>query len=93
MLDIIIQLISGAVGGNLAGAAKKDWSLGTIWNSVLGIIGGPLGAYLLGLLGINIGSVDGNLDVGSIVGSIAGGGVGGGALLAIVSLIKKAVKK
>ena len=34
MLDIIIGLISGAVGGNVAGAAMKENSLGTIGNSI-----------------------------------------------------------
>jgi hypothetical protein len=92
MVALLVQLVSGAVGGNLAGAAKKDWSLGTIWNSVVGILGGGLGAQLLSLIGINIGNA-GDLDIGSIVGSIAGGGVGGGALLGIVALIKNAMKK
>jgi len=92
MLALLVQLVSGAIGGNIAGSLKKDWSLGTIWNSVVGILGGGLGAQLLGMLGIAVGN-SGNLDVGSIVGSIAGGGVGGGVLLAIVALIKKAFAK
>ena len=43
MLDIIIGLISGAVGGNVAGAAMKENSLGTIGNSIAGIVGGGAG--------------------------------------------------
>jgi uncharacterized membrane protein YeaQ/YmgE (transglycosylase-associated protein family) len=42
--SLIIQLISGAVGGNVAGAAMKESSLGTLGNSIAGIVGGGLGA-------------------------------------------------
>ena len=38
-LPLIIQLITGAVGGNVAGSLMKNLSLGTLWNSVAGIIG------------------------------------------------------
>ena len=92
LVPILIQLVSGAIGGNAAGALKKDISLGTIWNSIAGIVGGGLGGQLLGLLGIS-GGGNGTLDVGNIIGSIAGGGVGGGVLLWIVSLIKGAMAK
>ncbi len=91
MGNLIIQLISGAVGGNIAGGLFKKISLGTLWNSVAGIVGGGIGGQLLGLLGISTGS--GGMDIGSIVGNIAGGGVGGVVLLAIVGLIKKAMSK
>jgi len=54
MLDIIIGLISGAVGGNVAGAAMKENSLGTIGNSIAGIVGGGAGAGILQALGFPI---------------------------------------
>lgn len=91
LLAIIVQLVSGALGGNAAGSLMKNFSLGTVWNSIVGIIGGGLGGQLLGMLGVGTGS--GGLDVGSILGSIAGGGVGGGVLLAIIGFIKKAIAK
>ncbi len=37
LIPIIINLVSGAVGGNIAGALLKNFSLGTLWNSVVGI--------------------------------------------------------
>ncbi|WP_010179863.1 hypothetical protein [Aquimarina agarilytica] len=83
-MELIISLLTGAVGGNLAGALLKKYSMGTLWNSVIGILGGGLGAQLLGMLGI---------DLGGIVGSIAGGGVGGGVLMAIIGVIKGAMNK
>ena len=47
-LPLIIQLVSGAVGGNLAGKLMKNFSLGTLWNSIAGILGGGLGGQALG---------------------------------------------
>lgn len=40
IISLIIEAISGAVGGNVAGAAMKENSLGTVGNSIAGILGG-----------------------------------------------------
>lgn len=90
-LPLIIQLVSGAVGGNVAGALLKNQSLGTAGNSIAGIVGGGLGGLILNALGVAVSG--GGVDVASVVGSIAGGGVGGGVLMIIVGLIKKALGK
>ena len=91
LLPLIIQLISSALGGNLAGSLLKKQTLGTLGNSIAGILGGGLGGQLLGLLGMSTGS--GGLDIGSIIGSIASGGVGGGVLMAIIGIIRNAMSK
>ena len=44
IISLIIEAVSGAVGGNIAGAAMKENSLGTAGNSIAGIVGGDLGA-------------------------------------------------
>lgn len=96
LTSLIIQLISGAAGGNIAGAVLKKYDLGPIGNSIVGIIGGGLGGQLLGLLGVGgagAGAAAGGLDIGSIVSSVAGGGVGGGVLMAIVGLIRQSMSK
>ncbi len=94
MLHIIIQLVSGAIGGNGAGALMKKLSLGTIGNSIVGILGGGLGGQLLGLLGMAPAAAIGSgLDLSNIIASVLSGGVGGGALLAIVGAIKRALGK
>jgi len=43
----IIEAVSGAVGGNVAGAALKEQSLGAIGNSIAGIVGGGVGGTIL----------------------------------------------
>jgi hypothetical protein len=95
MMGLLVQLISGAVGGNVAGAALKQFSLGPLGNSLVGILGGGLGGQLLGMLGLGgAGAVaGGGLDMTSILSNVAGGGVGGGVLMAIVGLIKQQMAK
>ncbi len=92
MEQLIISLIAGAVGGNGAGALLKNLSLGTLGNSIVGILGGGLGATLLGMLGDGTGAPAG-MDMGSIISSIASGGVGGGVLMAIVGVLKGMMSK
>ncbi|MET0152889.1 MAG: hypothetical protein ABW298_09815 [Candidatus Binatia bacterium] len=84
MTSLLISLISGAVGGNVAGAAMKDKSLGTRGNSLAGIFGGGIGSFLLQALGVLATSATSGGGLGDILGNVAGGGVGGAILLVIV---------
>ena len=86
IVNILIQLVSGAVGGIGAGKVMPKLSLGKIGDILAGVLGGGLGGQLLGLLGM--GAAGGGTDIGSILASVLGGGVGGGALMAIVSTVK-----
>ena len=54
---LLVQLVSGAAGGNIAGALLKQFSLGPVGNSVVGVLGGGLGGQLLGMLGLGGGGV------------------------------------
>ncbi len=78
---LLINLLIGAVGGNLAGMALKAKSLGTLWNSVVGILGGGLGFFVLGMIGAG---------GGGLMWQVLAAFVGGGLLLFIVSLVRKA---
>ena len=95
MLPLIIQLVSGAAGGNVAGSLMKNLSLGTVGNSIAGLLGGGLGGKLLGMLGAGAATATagGGLDIASILSSVAGGGVGGGVLMAVVGLLKNMMAK
>lgn len=88
-LPLIINLISGAVGGNVAGGVLKNASLGTLGNSIAGILGGGVASQLLpGLLG-----AAGTMDLQSILTQVASGGVGGGAAMVILGLIKNMLSR
>jgi uncharacterized membrane protein YeaQ/YmgE (transglycosylase-associated protein family) len=100
LVGLIISLISGAVGGNIAGALMKDKSLGTLWNSVAGIVGGGIGGQILAALGLFGGAAAdagaeaaGGFSVGGLIANIAGSGVGGAILLAIVGWIRSVMAK
>lgn len=93
IVGLIIQLLSGAAGGNIAGALLKKFSLGGLGNSIVGILGGGLGGQILGMLGMGGAAAAGGQDIGSIISSIAGGGVGGGVLMAIIGVIRQALAK
>lgn len=102
ILNLLIGLISGAVGGNITGAAAPDKSLGTLGNTISGLLGGGLGSYLLQATGLlthaatvanTTAQSAGGLDLASLLGDIAGGGVGGALLTFIVGLIKNSMDK
>jgi hypothetical protein len=93
IISLIIEAISGAVGGNVAGAAMKENSLGTVGNSIAGIVGGGLGGTLLQMVMGSAATGGGSMDLTSILSNVAGGGVGGAILMAIIGIIKNKMAK
>jgi hypothetical protein len=93
IINIIIQLIAGAAGGNAAGAAMKEKGLGGAGNTIAGAIGGLGGGQLLQALIPMLQGTGGSLDIGAIIGQIVGSGVGGAILTAIVGWIKTSMAK
>ena len=88
IINLIIQLIAGAVGGNAAGAGFKDYNLGTLGNTIAGAIGGAGGGQILTALVPMLAGTAGNVDIGSVIGQVVGGGVFGAILTIVVALIK-----
>ncbi|MGI9627562.1 MAG: hypothetical protein ACR2QM_12050 [Longimicrobiales bacterium] len=80
MEGLIAQLVSGAVGGNVAGMLMKARSLGTLWNSVVGVLGGGVGGQVLNMV---------TGGGGGLVADAGGSAIGGAILMYIVSLFKK----
>lgn len=101
MVSVIISLVSGLIGGNVAGAAAPDKSLGAAGNSVTGLIGGGIGGYILQVLdlfkkaGIDpmaAASAHG-LDIGQILANVGSSGIGGALLMLIVGFLKNSMQK
>jgi hypothetical protein len=94
IINIILQLIAGSIGGNAAGASLKNLSLGTAGNTIAGALGGLGGGQLLDLLIPTLqGATGGGADLGSVIGQLVGGGAGGAILTAIIGAIKNAMSR
>ena len=91
-IPLIVQLISGAVGGNAAGAAMKKIDLSAVLKTIIGAIGGVGGGQLATLLGV-VQAVLGNSEGAEMAGNAGAGVVGGAVLTAVVGLIKQAMDK
>lgn len=73
LTTLLIQVISGAVGGNVGGLLNKAKNLGPLLNTILGAVGGVGGGQLLGgpftnMLGGN--ATAGNAGASALVGLI-----------------------
>lgn len=90
LVTTLVQLISGAIGGNVAAGILKKVSLGPVGNSIVGILGGGIGGVILHALGV--GAASSGVNAGTVIGGMAAGGIGGGALLAIVGAVRGAMR-
>jgi len=72
LTSLLIQLVSGAVGGNVGGLLAKAKSLGPLLNTILGAVGGLGGGQLLGD------------SAASMLGNATAGNVGASALIGLV---------
>ena len=89
LINLIIQVVAGAIGGNAVGAGLKDANLGTLGNTLAGAVGGGVGGQVLQALIPALAGVAGSgLDLGALDGQVAGGGVAGAILTTIIGLIK-----
>jgi hypothetical protein len=88
IINLIIQIIAGAIGGNAVGAASKDVNLGAAGNTIAGAIGGLGGGQLLTALIPMMAGAGNSVDIGAVVSQAVGGGITGAILAAIVGLIK-----
>jgi hypothetical protein len=84
VINIIIQLVAGAIGGNAAGV--KDYNLGRRGNTIAGALGGVGGGQILTALLPMLAGTE-NVDI-AIIGQAVSGGVAGAIVTIIVASIK-----
>ena len=78
-MEIIVTLLIGAAAGWLGSMVYKGSGLGILGNIVVGIIGSFVGYWLLGKLGINLGT--------GWIGAILTGAIGAIIILILLNLI------
>ena len=93
MEQILINLITGALGGVGAGKASPTFDLGTFGNIISGLVGGGvLGQIVtLALPSVVAAAETGHLSVGGIISQVIAGGAGGAILTAIIGALKNKV--
>jgi len=84
LTQLLISLVTGAVGGNLAGMLAAPFSLGPLGNTIAGLLGGGLGLQILASL------MSGEAPVG-VGGDILASGIGGILVMLIVGVVKNAM--
>ena len=80
-MEILVTLIIGAAAGWLGSMIYKGGGLGILGNIVVGIIGSFVGYWLLGKLGVSLGT--------GWVGAILTGAIGAIIILVILNLLFK----
>ena len=93
LINLIIQAIGGAVGGNAIGATLKNLNLGPLGNTIAGALGGAGGGSILSSLIPALAGGAGGLDIATIAGQLVGGGATGALVTAIVGAVMNAMKK
>ena len=94
MEQILINLVAGALGGNAVGKASPTFDLGTLGNTIAGLVGGGVLGQIVVLLIPAVGAAaqSENLSIGGIVTHVISGGAGGAILTAIIGAIKNRTK-
>ncbi len=95
IIPLIIQVVSGVVGGGAVSGMLKNAAMGMLPKLLAGGLGGIGGATALGgmISGMIGGDAASGMDMGSILGNVGGGLVGGGVLSGIAGMVMGAMKK
>lgn len=90
MEQILINLVSGALGGNAVGKASPSIDMGFIGNTIAGLVGGGALGQVVSMLmpAVTAAATSGDMSLGGIVTQVIGGGAGGAILTALIGLLK-----
>ena len=91
VVGLIVNLVSGGIGGNILGAAWKEKTLGALGNTIAGAIGGVAGTYILTAVGVLNSLGLGDMSIGTLASGAGTSAVSGVVLTAIVGMIKSAI--
>lgn len=92
LVPLIIQLIGGAAGGNVAGALLKNANMTALLRTILGVVGGVGGTQLADMMGLLQNVLGDAAGTGGMVAGNAGmSAIGGAILTLIVGMIKQSM--
>ena len=89
--SLVAQLFAGFAGGNTAGAIFRSSSLGTLGNSIVGLIGGVVGGRVLTPWSDSVGAAAttaSGVDMTSMLSNLLSGFVGGLVLTTFIGALK-----
>ncbi len=100
LANIIISVISGALGGNALGGVLKKLNLGALGNTIAGAVGGGAAGQALAMFTPAEGAAPlagmadaASSDMGGLISAVVAGGAGGGALTGMIAMAKKMREK
>ena len=91
MEQILINLVTGALGGVGVGKSSPTFDLGMIGNIISGLIGGGVLGQIVTLLlpAITAAAQSGDLSIGGIISQAIAGGAGGAIFTAVIGAIRR----
>jgi uncharacterized membrane protein YeaQ/YmgE (transglycosylase-associated protein family) len=93
--NLVIQIITGMVGGNLAAVLAKEHGFGALGHTIVGLVGGAISGYFLQILaGITAnGSVNEPTFVEQAILQGLTGAAAGAILVLIVGFVKHSIDR
>jgi uncharacterized membrane protein YeaQ/YmgE (transglycosylase-associated protein family) len=90
--NLVIQITTGMVGGNLAAVLAKEHSFGALGHTIVGLSGGALSGYFLQILAGTVVTANGSVNEPTLVEQAILQGLTGAAAGAILVLVVGFVK-
>ncbi|RUO98209.1 hypothetical protein [Hyphomicrobium sp.] len=91
-IPLLLQVVSGALGGNVAGSLLKSLSLGMLGNTITGIVGGGIGSLIVDEVFSSASGMGVLSPIDAMI-QILGGSLGGAVLVAAVSAFRSTAAK
>lgn len=93
VINLILQIIAGAIAGNATAASMDNVDMGKVGNSIAGALGGVGGGQLLGVLLPSLAAAASGVDFKTVIAQVVGGSVGGAILTVAVGMLKGMMAK
>jgi uncharacterized membrane protein YeaQ/YmgE (transglycosylase-associated protein family) len=85
IIDLIVLMVAGIIGGNAAGTSLPKYDLGRLWNTIIGAAGGTVGGEVIQTV---MQFVGGGSDMASIITPLVGGCASGAVFTMLVATLK-----